>query len=94
MNRTDIKFIRLAIDAVNKARQNGNHPFGAVLVDAQGSILLTGENTVITEKACMIWLGKAEGTHSIYPARNSFKKAINQSKWWAPFSKKKQKLCM
>ena len=52
MNRTDMKFLRLAIDAANKARQNGNHPFGAVLVDAQGSILLTGENTVVTKKDC------------------------------------------
>ena len=52
MNVTDTKFMRLAIDAACKARENGNHPFGAVLVDAEGNILLTGENTVVTEKDC------------------------------------------
>ena len=52
MNKKDNKFMRIAIDVARKARENGNHPFGAVLVDAQGNILITGENTVITEKDC------------------------------------------
>ncbi|MFD5731209.1 nucleoside deaminase [Streptomyces sioyaensis] len=38
-----------AIDLAASARQHGNHPFGALLTDATGSVLLTAENTVITE---------------------------------------------
>ncbi|TQF06354.1 nucleoside deaminase [Kitasatospora acidiphila] len=38
-----------AIDLAGRARERGNHPFGALLTDATGSVLLTAENTVITE---------------------------------------------
>lgn len=44
------KYIRASIDAARQARENGNHPFGALLVSPDGEILLTTENTVITEK--------------------------------------------
>jgi len=52
MNEANLRFIRAAIEVAQKARDNGNHPFGAVLVDQQGSILLEAENTVVTEKDC------------------------------------------
>lgn len=52
MNDTDIKFIRLSFEVAAEARANGNHPFGALLVDDQGHVLLKGENTVITERDC------------------------------------------
>ena len=35
-----------------KSREKGNHPFGALLVDAEGTLLLEAENTVVTEKDC------------------------------------------
>jgi tRNA(Arg) A34 adenosine deaminase TadA len=38
-----------AIDIARRARVNGNHPFGALLADADGRVLLTAENTVVTE---------------------------------------------
>ncbi|MGW9042473.1 nucleoside deaminase [Streptomyces lydicus] len=38
-----------AIDLAAAARKHGNHPFGALLTDATGRVLLTAENTVITE---------------------------------------------
>ncbi|MFF0628162.1 nucleoside deaminase [Streptomyces sp. NPDC004296] len=38
-----------AIDLAARARKHGNHPFGALLTDATGRVLLTAENTVITE---------------------------------------------
>ena len=50
MNQNLSKFIKTAIDAAWRAREKGNHPFGAVLVSQDGEILLTAENTVITEK--------------------------------------------
>lgn len=48
----DLKFIRLSFEVAREARENGNHPFGALLVDEQGHILLKAENTVVTERDC------------------------------------------
>jgi tRNA(Arg) A34 adenosine deaminase TadA len=50
MNETDIKHLRLAIEVAQRAKEKGNHPFGSVLVDADGKLLLEAENTVITER--------------------------------------------
>lgn len=49
MNFTDEKFLRQAIAIAKRARDKGNHPFGAVLVNESGVVLLEGENTVNTE---------------------------------------------
>lgn len=40
------KFIEIALDA----RNHGNHPFGALLLDGEGNIILTAENTVETDR--------------------------------------------
>ncbi len=45
------KYIREAIKLAEQAKQNGNHPFGALLVK-DDKILLTAENTVNTENDC------------------------------------------
>ncbi len=37
-----------AIELARRSRANGNHPFGALLVDADGRVVLEGENTVLT----------------------------------------------
>jgi tRNA(Arg) A34 adenosine deaminase TadA len=37
-----------AIELAQLARDNGNHPFGALLTDRAGRILLETENTVVT----------------------------------------------
>jgi tRNA(Arg) A34 adenosine deaminase TadA len=50
MEEIDRKFIRVAIEVAQSARENGNHPFGAVLVDEQGQLLIEAENTVVTDK--------------------------------------------
>jgi tRNA(Arg) A34 adenosine deaminase TadA len=52
MNEIDLKFIRLSFEVAQEARANGNHPFGALLVDERGHVLLKGENTVVTEHDC------------------------------------------
>lgn len=52
MDGNDLRFMKVAIDIAQTARDNGNHPFGAILVDNQGHILLTAENTVVTERDC------------------------------------------
>lgn len=50
MNETYLKFVRAAIDTAWKARDKGNHPFGAVLVDETDQVILIAENTVVTDK--------------------------------------------
>jgi tRNA(Arg) A34 adenosine deaminase TadA len=45
-------YLRKAIAVALKARAHGNHPFGAVLADAQGQLLLEAENTVVTGHDC------------------------------------------
>jgi tRNA(Arg) A34 adenosine deaminase TadA len=47
-----VKLMHLTIDVARRARENGNHPFGALLVDQDDNILLEAENTVVTESDC------------------------------------------
>jgi tRNA(Arg) A34 adenosine deaminase TadA len=37
-----------AVAVAAQARERGNHPFGALLADPSGRVLLTAENTVVT----------------------------------------------
>ena len=37
-----------AVSVAQSARDNGNHPFGALLTDSSGRELLSAENTVVT----------------------------------------------
>jgi tRNA(Arg) A34 adenosine deaminase TadA len=52
MEWDDLRFLRRAIMIAQHARDHGNHPFGALLVDAQQHVLLEAENTVVTEQDC------------------------------------------
>lgn len=38
-----------AVAVARQARAHGNHPFGSLLANAAGKVLLTAENTVVTE---------------------------------------------
>jgi tRNA(adenine34) deaminase len=49
MNELDQQYIRRAIQVARRARQRGNHPFGAILVGPENEILLEAENTVVTD---------------------------------------------
>jgi tRNA(Arg) A34 adenosine deaminase TadA len=46
----DERHLLAAIEVARRARENGNHPFGAVLVDDTGTIVLEAENTVVTTR--------------------------------------------
>jgi tRNA(Arg) A34 adenosine deaminase TadA len=48
MDDLDIQHLHTAISVAWLAREHGNHPFGAVLVDKRGRVLLEAENTVTT----------------------------------------------
>ena len=52
MQEDDQSFIRTAIEIARNARNRGNDPFGALLVDENGHIVMEAENTVVTEKDC------------------------------------------
>jgi len=49
---TDLQHLRRAIDLAARAREKGNHPFGSLLVDADGAVVLEAENTVLTTSDC------------------------------------------
>jgi tRNA(Arg) A34 adenosine deaminase TadA len=46
----DDKFLRLSFDVAKRARTNGNHPFGAVLVSGLGQVLLEAENGFLPDR--------------------------------------------
>ena len=52
MNETDLQHLQSAIQVAQRAREHGNHPFGALLVDENNQVLLEAENTVLTERDC------------------------------------------
>jgi len=52
MNPTDLQHLRTAIEIARQAREHGNHPFGALLVDKENNVLLQAENTVVTARDC------------------------------------------
>lgn len=49
----DIKFLRMAIDMAKASQQKGNLPYGCILVDKDGIVLLKGENTINTDHDCL-----------------------------------------
>lgn len=48
-NQSDTLFLHHSITVAQRARDKGNHPFGSVLVNEHGVVLLEGENTVNTD---------------------------------------------
>ncbi|APB00231.1 nucleoside deaminase [Nocardia seriolae] len=46
----DTAHLRAAVAIAERARRKGNHPFGALLVGADGAMLLEAENTVTTAR--------------------------------------------
>lgn len=48
----DIAYLRQALEIAKRARNNGNHPFGALIVDQNDTVLVEAENTVVTEQDC------------------------------------------
>ncbi len=52
MNQIDLQHLRRAIQVAHNARDHGNHPFGAILVDENNQVVLEAENSVITGSDC------------------------------------------
>lgn len=50
--KTDIEYLREAIEISLEARASGNHPFGALLVSPKGDVLIRCGNTHKADKGC------------------------------------------
>lgn len=50
LSARDARLLRASFAAALDARAAGNHPFGAILADGEGNVLLTAGNTVVTER--------------------------------------------
>lgn len=48
----DLDHLRGAIALAAQARASGNHPFGALLADVEGAVLLKAENSVVSDHDC------------------------------------------
>ena len=48
LTEQDARLLRRAIAVAQRARDNGNHPFGALLASPEGEVLVEGENSVVT----------------------------------------------
>ena len=68
----DLVYLRRALVIAQRARDHGNHPFGALLVDDAHQVLLEAENTVNTECDCT---GHAE-TNLVRMASQAFSPEI------------------
>ncbi len=49
INSQDVRLLRATFRVALRAAAAGNHPFGAILADVNGEILLEAENTVVTD---------------------------------------------
>ena len=49
LTRQESTLLRASFAVARRAAEKGNHPFGAILADQEGQILLEAENTVVTE---------------------------------------------
>jgi tRNA(Arg) A34 adenosine deaminase TadA len=50
MSNGNRRHLRRAIELAQQARDHGNHPFGALLVDGDGNVVLEAKNTVRTDR--------------------------------------------
>ena len=46
----DLNFLLTAVDVSRRSRAHGNHPFGCILVDGDGKVVLESENSYTTDK--------------------------------------------
>jgi tRNA(Arg) A34 adenosine deaminase TadA len=58
-----LRHLTRAIELAADAREHGNHPFGSLLVDGDGNVVLEAENTVVTGRD-----GTAHAEHNLVRA--------------------------
>jgi tRNA(Arg) A34 adenosine deaminase TadA len=50
MNEEELTYLRQSFLVANQAREHGNHPFAALLVDTDNKVVLSAENSVVTDE--------------------------------------------
>lgn len=50
LTEADLRLLKTAFEVAERAREHGNHPFGAVLAGPDGGVLLQAENAVVSER--------------------------------------------
>lgn len=75
---SDLDFLRHSLAVARRARAHGKHPFGAILVGADGTVLMEQENafdsegrvghaeTVLARRACAAFTAEALAGTSMY----------------------------
>ena len=63
--RSDIDYLRIAVEIAADSRASGNHPFGALLVGPEGDVLLSSGNTYASDRG----VGHAEANVARAAAR-------------------------
>lgn len=48
----DLELLRLAFQLAIKSREHGNSPFGSILADREGAVLLKAENSTSSDRDC------------------------------------------
>ena len=79
LTERDAHFLRRSFEVARRAMTHGNHPFGAVLVDSAGNVLLEAENgympsrdgtahaeRLLATRACTMFDAKTLGGATIY----------------------------
>ncbi len=51
--KNDQDFVKVAIEAAKTSKKKGNLAFGCILVNKAGEVILTGENTINTDRDCL-----------------------------------------
>lgn len=51
--KDDKELVRTAIEVAKESKKKGNLPFGCVLVNEDGKVVLKGENTIHTDHDCL-----------------------------------------
>ena len=54
-SRRDEEFLRRCFEVARRSMAHGNHPFGAILVDKRGNVLIETENGYI----CLLYTSDA-----------------------------------
>lgn len=49
----DKDFVRMAIETAKESKRKSNLPFGCILVNNEGKVILKGENTINTDHDCL-----------------------------------------
>ncbi len=51
--KKDKELLRMAIEVARESKEKGNLPFGCILVNKHGAVILKGENTIHTDQDCL-----------------------------------------